>query len=104
MQRHWQSLNSAIHDGEAVWFRYADHRILLPMLTAMTPGERDALLGPCEQLMIEGQCVTQSQDFIWVPAVKRRGSIFGSTSWPACMTSPVMPTYCAAISGNEWRR
>lgn len=68
MQRHWQSLNNAIYDGEAVWFRYADHRILLPMLTAMTPGERDALLGPCEQLMIEGLCVTQSQDFTWIPA------------------------------------
>jgi hypothetical protein len=68
MQRHWQSLNNAIHDGESLWFRYADHRILLPMLTAMTPGERDALLGPCQQLMIEGLFVTQSEEFVWAPA------------------------------------
>lgn len=70
MQQHWQGLNNAIHDGEAVWFRYADHRILLPMLNTMTPGERDALLGPCQQLMIDGLSVTQSEDFAWRPATE----------------------------------
>ncbi|QZN96913.1 DUF4123 domain-containing protein [Symbiopectobacterium purcellii] len=60
IRRHWQSLIEVIRDGEAVIFRFADPRIFLPILLAMTANERDAILGPCSGLWIDGHAFTRN--------------------------------------------
>ncbi|MCH7370459.1 MULTISPECIES: DUF4123 domain-containing protein [Aeromonas] len=65
VRRHWRSLIEVIHEGEAVWFRFSDHRIFLPMLTTMTLDELDAVLGPCAGLWAnnDGFSRTQGAEF-----------------------------------------
>ncbi|PJG57384.1 DUF4123 domain-containing protein [Aeromonas cavernicola] len=62
VRRHWQSLIEAIREGEALWLRFSDQRIFLPMLQAMTVAERDSVLGPCAGLWINGQAISRSVD------------------------------------------
>lgn len=57
--RHWQSLTQVIRDGEAVMFRFADPRIFLPVLNALTQEERNVILGPCAGLWINGHAFNQ---------------------------------------------
>lgn len=60
IRRHWQSLIEVIREGEAVIFRFADPRIFLPVLLAMTANERDAILGPCTGLWIDDHAFTRN--------------------------------------------
>lgn len=60
VRRHWQSVIEVIRDGEAVLFRFADPRLFLPILNAMTPDEQDAILGPCTGLWINGCVFTRN--------------------------------------------
>lgn len=68
VQRHWQSLIEAVREGEAVWFRFSDPRVLLPMLNSMTPDELDSVLGPCSGLWIDGKVFARTPDAKFQPA------------------------------------
>jgi hypothetical protein len=70
IRRHWQSLIEAIREGEAVWFRFSDPRIFLPMLSAMTPDERDSVLGPCSGLWIHGKAFARTPHARFQPALQ----------------------------------
>ncbi|MCW2485667.1 DUF4123 domain-containing protein [Candidatus Symbiopectobacterium sp. NZEC127] len=70
VRRHWQSLIEVIREGEAVIFRFADPRIFLPILLAMTPNEQDAILGPCSGLWIAGQAFTRNAAPLSHPPLK----------------------------------
>jgi hypothetical protein len=67
VRHHWQSLIEAVREGEVVWFRYSDKRIFQPMLTAMTQDELDALLGPCDGLMLDGKTWQRSDRASFTP-------------------------------------
>ncbi|MFP1850581.1 DUF4123 domain-containing protein [Lonsdalea quercina] len=60
VRRHWQSLIQVIRDGEIVYFRFSDSRIFLPMFNAMSPEERDAIMGPCTGIWISGTGFTRT--------------------------------------------
>lgn len=68
VQRHWQSLIEAVREGEAVWFRFSDPRVLLPMLNTMTPDELDSVLGPCTGLWIDGKVFVRTREAKFQPA------------------------------------
>lgn len=68
VRRHWQSLIQAVREGEALWFRYAEPRVFLPVLNTMTPEERDAVLGPCHELWIDGSAFSRTPDAPFIPA------------------------------------
>lgn len=68
VHRHWQSLIEAVREGEAVWFRFSDPRVLLPMLNAMTPDELDSVLGPCTGLWVNGEIFMRTPDAKFQPA------------------------------------
>lgn len=70
IRRHWQSLIEAIREGEAVWFRFSDPRIFLPMLSAMTLDERDSVLGPCSGLWIHGETFARTPNARFQPALQ----------------------------------
>ncbi|MEH0833597.1 DUF4123 domain-containing protein [Pectobacterium cacticida] len=59
---HWQSLILAIREGEAVWLRFSEPRIFLPMFCAMSPEEQDAVMGPCSGIWISGNGFTRHPD------------------------------------------
>ncbi|PKX82489.1 type III secretion protein [Pectobacterium peruviense] len=70
VRNHWQSLILAIREGEAVWFRFSEPRIFLPMFCAMSPEERDAVLGPCNGLWINDNGFTRNPDIPFHPRLK----------------------------------
>lgn len=70
IRRHWQSLIEAIREGEAVWLRFSDPRVFLPMLSAMTPDERDSVLGPCSGLWIHGKAFSRTPHARFQPALQ----------------------------------
>lgn len=69
VRRHWQSLIQAIREGEAVWFRFSEPRIFLPMLNAMSIEERDAIMGPCAGMWINGTGFTRTPGILFHPAL-----------------------------------
>ena len=70
VQRHWQSLIEAVREGEAVWFRFSDPHILLPMLSAMTPDELDSVLGPCSGLWVDEKAFVRTPEAKFQPALQ----------------------------------
>lgn len=88
VRRHWQSLIQAIREGEALWFRFAEPRVFLPVLAATTQEERDALLGPCTGLWIAGSEFRRSPDVLYTPAAQ--------TPW-----FHIRPHHLAAIYDDE---
>ncbi|MEE3649180.1 MULTISPECIES: DUF4123 domain-containing protein [unclassified Brenneria] len=70
VRRHWQSLIQVINEGIAVWFRFSDPRIFLPIFSAMTPKERDTVLGPCAGLWINGSGFARSPDTRFRPSLQ----------------------------------
>lgn len=70
VRRHWQSLIQVIREGEAVWFRFSEPRILLPILNAMSADEREAILGPCAGIWINGSTFVARADAPFTPALQ----------------------------------
>ncbi|MBA0196665.1 DUF4123 domain-containing protein [Pectobacterium brasiliense] len=70
VRHHWQSLILAIREGEAVWFRFSEPRIFLPMFCAMSPEEQDAVLGPCNGIWINDTGFTRNPDTPFHPPLK----------------------------------
>ncbi|RLM18965.1 type III secretion protein [Brenneria alni] len=70
VRHHWQSLIQVIREGEAVWFRFSDPRIFLPIFSVMTPDEQDAVLGPCTGLWINGTGFARNPAARFHPSLK----------------------------------
>ncbi|OSN01344.1 type III secretion protein [Lonsdalea britannica] len=69
VRRHWQSLIQVIREGEAVWFRFSEPQIFLPMFNAMSTEERDAIMGPCAGMWINGTEFTRTPGVPFHPAL-----------------------------------
>lgn len=67
VRKHWQSLIDVAREGNIVWFRYADNRILPKILSTFTQSEVDELLGPCSALWVNDVFWQQSSEAVFTP-------------------------------------